>query len=183
MLKSAVLNLFEAAASLNKRNILDLVGHGGYEALCDLGCDDGEWTSEIARHSGSATAFGLEIVSTRARVARSRGINTTIADLADLLPFEDESFDLVHSNQVIEHMPYVDRFLSETWRILRTGGVAISLHRKRQQLAQHLRVLDGLADFLAYKCLESCRRHRQPTGTPPRKCPRTACLVDAQDCL
>jgi ubiquinone/menaquinone biosynthesis C-methylase UbiE len=125
MLKAAFSNLSEAAASLNKRNILDLVRDGRYQTLCDLGCDDGEWTSEVARSSGSAIAFGLEIVPTRARVAQSRGVRTTIADLAETLPFQDESFDLVHSNQVIEHVPNVDRFLSETWRILRSGGVAV----------------------------------------------------------
>jgi SAM-dependent methyltransferase len=42
-----------------------------------------------------------------------------------MFPFREGSFDLVHANQVIEHVTDVDHFLSETHRVLRVGGIAI----------------------------------------------------------
>jgi SAM-dependent methyltransferase len=58
-------------------------------------------------------------------MARARGLNVTVADLAAAFPFADQSFDLVHANQVIEHVGDVDHFLAEIARIVRVGGVVI----------------------------------------------------------
>jgi SAM-dependent methyltransferase len=48
----------------------------------------------------------------------------TEADLNDGLPFDDERFDVVVSNQVLEHLADTDAFVSEVARVLRPGGVA-----------------------------------------------------------
>lgn len=40
------------------------------------------------------------------------------------LPFENDSFDIVVSNQVIEHLPYQDIHINEIYRVLRKGGIA-----------------------------------------------------------
>jgi 2-polyprenyl-3-methyl-5-hydroxy-6-metoxy-1,4-benzoquinol methylase len=52
-------------------------------------------------------------------------VQVVISDLTDTFPFDNESFDLVHANQVIEHVSDVDHFLAETNRVLRVGGVAL----------------------------------------------------------
>lgn len=49
----------------------------------------------------------------------------TEADLDAPLPFEDGAFDLVVSNQVLEHLVDTDLFVSEIRRLLRPGGVAV----------------------------------------------------------
>jgi SAM-dependent methyltransferase len=64
-------------------------------------------------------------VAERARLARSRGVNVTVSDLTNAFPFGDASFDLVHSNQVIEHVANIDHFLGETNRVLKVGGAAV----------------------------------------------------------
>lgn len=41
------------------------------------------------------------------------------------LPFEDDTFDTVLSNQVLEHVPDVDHALSEVSRVLKPGGTFV----------------------------------------------------------
>jgi SAM-dependent methyltransferase len=45
--------------------------------------------------------------------------------LSQALPYEDGTFDLVVSNQVIEHLPDTDTFVREAFRVLKPGGRAV----------------------------------------------------------
>jgi 2-polyprenyl-3-methyl-5-hydroxy-6-metoxy-1,4-benzoquinol methylase len=46
-----------------------------------------------------------------------------ISDLSKRLPFEDSEFDVVHSNQVLEHVPNMIGLIGEVHRILKPGGI------------------------------------------------------------
>jgi len=48
-----------------------------------------------------------------------------VADLNEPLAYADATFDLVHANQVIEHVVDLDGFVTELRRVLRPGGSAI----------------------------------------------------------
>ena len=55
-------------------------------------------------------------------------LNSPLADVkADIcnLPFEDEAFDFILCNHVLEHIPDDKKAMSEIYRILRPGGTAI----------------------------------------------------------
>jgi SAM-dependent methyltransferase len=95
--------------------------------LLDLGCDDGAWTEELRRRLGipPEQVLGLEIVAERAELARARGFDVRSGDLDDGWPFEDASADVVHANQVIEHVRGLDHFLTELRRVLRRDGTAV----------------------------------------------------------
>jgi SAM-dependent methyltransferase len=116
---------YEAAVALNKSNIRLLVRDRPYSSICDLGCDDGEWTVEVGESANAEKLFGLDIVVDRLRSAARRGIHVTVSDLSQSLPYVDECFDLVHANQVIEHVSDLDRFLAEAKRVLRVGGTLV----------------------------------------------------------
>ncbi len=45
------------------------------------------------------------------------------ADLRHPLPFRDESVDAVYSYHVIEHLPDIEKHLTDVFRILKPGGV------------------------------------------------------------
>lgn len=49
-----------------------------------------------------------------------------VADLNERLPFEDASFDVVHSNQVFEHVPNLLGLVAECYRLLRPGGLLVA---------------------------------------------------------
>ena len=60
--------------------------------------------------AGTAEALGLEDV-------------TTVVTEAEVLPFEDESFDLVLGHAVLHHIPDLDKAFAEFRRVLRPGGM------------------------------------------------------------
>jgi SAM-dependent methyltransferase len=94
--------------------------------LLDLGCDDGSRTMLFAEAARAAHVSGVEVVAERADEARTRGIDARVSDLDERLPFEDETFDAIISNQVIEHVSDTDHFVAESRRVLKRGGLFVA---------------------------------------------------------
>jgi SAM-dependent methyltransferase len=117
---------FIRAHEVNLENIERLLEHGGQEAtLLDLGCDDGALTVRFGAVVGTDKLQGVEIVESQARLATERGVEIRAADLNHALPYDDETIDVVCSNQVIEHLAEADNFVREIFRVLRPGGYAV----------------------------------------------------------
>lgn len=117
--------IFEATAEENRRVILDVAAPRHGAVLLDLGCGDGSFTVRVASRVQAGAVHGVELIDAAADAARARGVQTIGADLGERLPYEDASFDVIHSNQVIEHLPSTDQFLREIARLLRPGGYAV----------------------------------------------------------
>lgn len=118
-------NVFKATEEENRRAILDAVVPRPGARLLDLGCADGAVTLRIAERVRAGEVHGVELIPELAERARAAGVTVVGADLGEPLPFADASFDVVHSNQVIEHLPRTDRFMREIRRVLRPDGYAI----------------------------------------------------------
>jgi SAM-dependent methyltransferase len=116
----------EAEASYHER-ILESLEADPFAFVLDVGCDDGAWTDEVRRRVGVPPhhIHGLELVDGRAELARRRGFHVRTGDIEEPWPFANDSFDVVHANQVIEHVKRLDHFVSETRRVLVRGGVAV----------------------------------------------------------
>jgi SAM-dependent methyltransferase len=95
-------------------------------SLLDLGCDDGSRTMRYAQAAQASDVYGVEVVESRAALARERGIDVVSTDLGGRLPYADNAFAAVVSNQVIEHLFDTDRLLAEAFRVLRPGGVIVT---------------------------------------------------------
>jgi SAM-dependent methyltransferase len=117
--------VFRAAETANRREILDTLLPRPHGVLLDLGCGDGRFTVQVAQRAQVGRVLGLELVDVLADAARRNGVEVRQADLAGPLPFDDGSIDVVHSNQVIEHLSFTDHFLREIRRILRPDGYAV----------------------------------------------------------
>lgn len=117
--------IFRESEEENRRQIerAMLPRPGG--ALLDLGCADGAVTVRVAAAAQVDRIVGVEFVEAWAAGAVERGVEVHVADLGQPLPFADASFDVIHSNQVIEHLPRTDLFLREVRRVLKPDGYAV----------------------------------------------------------
>lgn len=122
---SYLCTLFRRTEEENRRVIMDLLDPWPTARLLDLGCYDGELTLRLAAKLGTRDIAGVEVVPEFAARSRRRGIRVCQADLNGPLPLPDQSFDVIHANQVIEHLADADCFVSEIARLLSPAGYAI----------------------------------------------------------
>lgn len=91
--------------------------------ILDLGSGDGKVSTTIFDQK---IDVGIDISSAEIEGAKQTKLyNSTIVGDGRSLPFADESFGLVFSNCVIEHIPNVENVLRETSRVLKKGGYFI----------------------------------------------------------
>lgn len=100
--------------------LVDWVGTG--KDLLDLGCRDGELTSN---YMAGNRVTGCDIDRNALEIARGRGINGVYADLNEDLPFPDQSFDVVVTGEVLEHVMFPPMTVREIARVLRPGGMLV----------------------------------------------------------
>ena len=115
--------VFLATEEANRRAILNMLKPRPGCRLLDLGPHDGEFTLRVAARLRAGSVAGVELLDVHAEIARRRGIDVTVGDIDDGLPFDDGTFDVVHANQVIEHIRRTDQFLCEVRRVLAPGGL------------------------------------------------------------
>jgi methionine biosynthesis protein MetW len=123
---SALRRILHDTEAENRRVILEVMPRRSGSRMLDLGCGDGTWTVEVAKHVGAAECHGVEMIPEAAELARARGVSVVEADLSEPLgAYDDASFDVIHSNQVIEHLRGTDCFLQEIRRLLSPTGYAL----------------------------------------------------------
>lgn len=120
-------NVYSQAVGDYREKILSALPFDSSLQLLDVGCDDGEWTQRLADRMTVAPSqvSGIEILEQRRQIAQAKGFEVRAGDIEDKWPFEDQSFDVVHANQVIEHVKRLDHFVAESWRVVRPGGCVV----------------------------------------------------------
>ena len=89
------------------------------KSVLEVGCGTGVLLERIGNFASSAR--GVDISDGMLERARQRGLDVEFASATDL-PFEDDSFDVVHSWDFLHHVPDVPKAISEISRVLRPGG-------------------------------------------------------------
>ncbi|MDO9355478.1 MAG: class I SAM-dependent methyltransferase [Solirubrobacteraceae bacterium] len=123
-MSSALARVFEATEEANRVAILRALSRPIDGPMLDIGPHQGHFTERVARQIGTKDVRGVELIADHVAEARSRGIEVTLGDVDDGLPFEDETFGVVLANQVIEHVRRTDLFMKEIRRVLKPGGFA-----------------------------------------------------------
>jgi SAM-dependent methyltransferase len=72
--------------------------------------------------------FGCDISKTSKEQCEAEEIPFKLVDFVkNRLPYKDNTFDVVYSKSVIEHMPDVLNFVTECKRVLKPGGTFLAL--------------------------------------------------------
>jgi SAM-dependent methyltransferase len=93
-------------------------------SVLEVGCGDGSSAKEISSYVKNITYTGIDLSED---MWNGRKDFNFIAASADNLPFPSNSFDVVLSMFVIEHLVFPNRFLDEAWRVLKRGGILITI--------------------------------------------------------
>ena len=95
-------------------------------AILDLGCGTG-LSSRLLSNEGY-NVVGADIsplfLKNTLHMENNPRLKYRICDALDL-PFVDEAFDVVCSNELIEHLPDIETSLREMLRVVRIGGIII----------------------------------------------------------
>lgn len=119
--------------------------------LLDVGSGPGTITLDLAQHVRSVV--GVESSETALEAARQnaedRGGTTTTFQLGDAhaLPFDDDSFDVVHAHQVFHHLADPVTGLREMGRVCRPGGL-VAVREVDYEPMTWFPASDGMARWL-----------------------------------
>jgi SAM-dependent methyltransferase len=102
--------------------------HGRGEFLLDVGCNWGRWTIAAAKRGYRAVGMdpNPEAVLAARRVARQLGVEALfVVGDARYLPFQADTFDVVYSYSVLQHLPKSEAKagIAAAGRVLKKGGL------------------------------------------------------------
>jgi ubiquinone/menaquinone biosynthesis C-methylase UbiE len=159
--------------------------------VLEIGCGTGKNTELLARIGQRVTALDFSA----GMIEKARGKITLdnvifgVADLTEPWPCQDQSFDLIVCNLVLEHISDLAFVFGEAFRVLRRGGrfFVSELHPFRQYQGTQARfqrhqettmipafvhhisefIDAGAANQLALTTMKECR-HEEDESKPPR---------------
>lgn len=143
----------------NRKEIIRLFERGklGVPKVCEIGPGT---RPLILEYPGNAEYFGIEypgLARETLNVFNSMNKNIKIRECdisTEKWPFEDNTFDVFVSNQVLEHIPNTDHFLEEFYRILKPGGYGII---STPNLSSLLNIIQLILTFQPIMCFASDR--------------------------
>lgn len=119
-------HLFYQTHSVEYRKaFLKLLERNPDAKVLDVGCNNGNFTAQLADTIGTKNAYGIDRDIGMISKAKANGINGVVADLNKPLPFKSENFNVICACDIIEHVYNTDLLLREAYRVLSRGGYMI----------------------------------------------------------
>ncbi len=106
------------------RYLFDRYRLGRGQSMLEVGCGRGEFLRGFI--NCGLKGYGVDRSRAAERYCPEAELAT--ADIeADGLPYEDDRFDVVYSKSVIEHFHNPEKLVTETYRVLKPGGLVITM--------------------------------------------------------
>jgi malonyl-CoA O-methyltransferase len=169
----------------------DVLADLHFDSILELGCGTGKNTAFLA-HAGvhvQALDFSAGMIEKAREKVKAGNVRFSVADLTQRWPCENEAYDLIVCNLVLEHIEDLYFVFSEAVRVLKQGGTFLinELHPFRQYEGKKARFRTGenvteilafvhhISDFLNAASRNGLRLvqlneywHEQDQGKPPR---------------
>lgn len=94
------------------------------QRLLDVGCGRGEFLRGFMRCG--VAGFGVDQSTAAAKLCPDADLRVAELEHGGL-PFEDDFLDVVYSKSVLEHFYYPEKIVAEIYRVLRPGGLVITM--------------------------------------------------------
>jgi len=107
------------------KEFLNLLEPNSRALVIDLGCGKGEFTRKIVNRIGIKEIHGLDNWEEGIQECQKHGITILRQDLGKNFEIPSKSYDVVVTNQVIEHLYDPELFVKEIYRILKDDGYAV----------------------------------------------------------
>jgi SAM-dependent methyltransferase len=109
---------------LLSKNLFDRYGLMAGQCILEVGCGRGEFLRGFI----DCGMQGYGVDQSRAAEKYCPEADLKVADLEnERLPYADATFDVVYSKSVIEHFYYPERIIAEIHRVMKPGGLIITL--------------------------------------------------------
>ena len=110
--------------------------------VLDVGCSDGTVSRLIVEKGNDVS--GIDVIPHLVEKAKQKGIKAILGDIEKGLPYDNESFDVVHAAVLLEHIFDTESFLKEVARVLRRRGLFVASVPNISTLPNRMRLLLGL---------------------------------------
>lgn len=176
---------------LDQQIMLEMFANRKVDSVLEIGCGTGKNTLFFVQVATKVHAldFSEGMIQKAREKVKAEHVRFSMADLTQTWPCEDESYDLIVCNLVLEHIEDLSFIFSEAFRVLMGGGKFFvnELHPFRQYEGKKARFDQGegvteipafvhhISDFTmaaATNGLQLVRLHEywheQDQGKPPR---------------
>ncbi|ELX8380258.1 malonyl-ACP O-methyltransferase BioC [Providencia vermicola] len=143
--------------------------------VIDVGCGTGFFSQIIKRQGAEVTALDLSLGMLEVARDKKAAAQYICADM-ELLPFADQTFDIVFSNLAIQWCSNLSQALTELHRVTKSGGVIVFTTLAKgslSELSQAWAKLDGYShvnEFLSFELITaSCQPWKHQLLLQPDK--------------
>ena len=138
-----------------------------WDDVLELGCGIGYQSAFLSKIASNVIATDLEDENVDSHAPGMKRAIEVLASLhvnnvtfvpcsAENLPFEDNSFDMVYSSHVLEHIPNPEKALQEIYRVLKPGGINFCVVPTR---ADKVLAFFNFYSYLIYRAFTKVKRY------------------------
>ena len=132
---------------LDQQVMVETLAGQHFDSILELGCGTGKNTMFLAQVGTRVHAldFSEGMIEKAREKVKEENVRFSMADLTQRWPCEDQAYDLVVCNLVLEHIEDLSFIFAEAFRVLDAGGTFLinELHPFRQYEGKKARFQSG----------------------------------------